>query len=70
TSIIGIVGTPFVMFNNAALGIIQLGTGVAAFGIGLLLGMATIYLSKQFFVTTKKLNSMLLLVFKKRVVLS
>ncbi len=70
TSIVGILGAPFIMFSNTAVGIIQLGIGIAAIGIGLILGMITIQLSSTFVVITKNLNSKLLAMFKKRVVIS
>lgn len=68
TSIIGIVGSPFVMIKNVPIGIMQLGTGIASIGISLLLGFATIDLSKKILIITKNLNIKLVGLFKKKVV--
>lgn len=68
TSIIGIVGSPFVMIKNVPVGIMQLGTGIASIGISLLLGFATIDLSKKILIITKNLNIKLVGLFKKKVV--
>lgn len=70
TSIVGILGSPFIMSKSLSVGVIQLGSGVASIGISLLLGMATITLSKKIFMLTKKINMKLMGVFKKKVVLS
>ena len=69
TSIIGIVGSPFVMIKNVPIGIMQLGTGIASIGISLLLGFATIDLSKKIIIITKNLNIKLVGLFKKKVVI-
>lgn len=69
TSIIGIIGTPFVMVKSFSVGLLQLGTGIASIGISLLLGIVTIDLSKKFIITTKKLNIKLVALFKKKVVI-
>jgi len=68
TSIIGIVGSPFVMLKNASMGIMQLGTGIASIGISLLLGLATLGLSKRLIIITKNLNAKLAALFKKKVI--
>lgn len=68
TSIIGIVGSPFVMLKNASMGIMQLGTGIASIGISLLLGLATLDLSKRLIIITKNLNAKLAALFKKKVI--
>jgi uncharacterized membrane protein len=68
TSIIGIVGSPFVMARSASTGVIQLGTGIASIGISLLLGFAAVDLSKKLIIVTKKLNTKLAALFKKKVV--
>lgn len=69
TSIIGIVGCPFVMIKSFPVGIIQLGTGIASVGISLLLGFATISLSKKIIIVTKNLNIKLVKLFNKKVVI-
>lgn len=69
TSIIGIVGSPFVILKNVSIGIMQLGTGIASVGISLLLGLATIGLSKKLIIITKNLNTKLVALFKKKVVI-
>lgn len=69
TSIIGIVGSPFVMIKSAPIGIIQLGTGIASVGISLLLGFATIDLSKKIIIVTKKINIKIGKLFKRKVVI-
>jgi uncharacterized membrane protein len=69
SSIIGIIGTPFVMAKSISIGMMQLGTGIASIGISLLLGIVTIFLSKKFVITTKKLNIKLIGLFRKKVVI-
>jgi uncharacterized membrane protein len=69
TSIIGIIGTPFVMAKSVSIGIMQLGTGIASIGISLLLGIATLDLSKKYVVITKNYNMKLVALFKKKVVM-
>lgn len=69
TSIIGIVGSPFVMIKSFPIGVIQLGTGIATVGISLLLGFATINLSKRIIIVTKNLNIKLAKLFNKKVVI-
>jgi uncharacterized membrane protein len=69
TSILSIIGSPFIMANSLPLGIIQLGTGIAAIGFSVLLGTATILLSKKFINITKNFNTKLVTLFKKKVVM-
>jgi uncharacterized membrane protein len=69
SAIVGIIGTPFVMAKNVSLGIMQMGTSLISIGITVLLGTATIDLSKKFINLTKKLNVKLLALFKKKVVI-
>lgn len=69
TSIISIIGSPFIMANSLPLGIIQLGTGIAAIGFSVLLGAATILLSKNFIIITKNFNAKLVTLFKRKVVM-
>ncbi len=69
TSIIGIAGSPFVMIKSVSIGIMQLGIGIASVGISLLLGFATIDLSKKLIILTKNLNAKLAALFKKKVVI-
>lgn len=47
TSIVGIIGSPFIMMENLSLGIIQLGLGIASIGIAYLLTIATVTMSKK-----------------------
>lgn len=68
-SIIGIVGTPFVMGKSSAVAIMQLGTGIASIGISLLLGIATIDLTKKFVIISKNFTIKLVALFKKKVVI-
>ncbi|MDF2472607.1 MAG: hypothetical protein K0R21_389 [Anaerocolumna sp.] len=68
TSIISIIGSPFIMSRSMSVGIMQLGTGIASIGISFLLGTATLKLSKKFIVITKKFNIKLVALFKKKVV--
>lgn len=69
SAIVGIIGTPFVMAKNVSLGIMQMGTSLVSIGITVLLGTATIDLSKKFINLTKKFNVKLLALFKKKVVI-
>lgn len=69
TSIIGIIGSPFIISRNLSLGIIQLGSGIGAIGISVLLGIVTINLTKRFIIITKNLNNRLVALFKKKVVI-
>lgn len=69
SSILGIIGSPFVMAKNISVGMIQLGTGIAAIGISLILGIVTIQLSKKFIVITKNFNRKLTALFRKKVVI-
>lgn len=69
SAIVGIIGTPFVMAKNVSLGIMQMGTSLVSIGITVLLGTATIDLSKKFINLTKKFNVKLLTLFKKKVVI-
>lgn len=47
TSIVGILGSPFIMMENLSLGVIQLGLGVASIGFAYLLTIATVTMSKK-----------------------
>ncbi len=69
TSIVGIIGSPFVIAKSASVGILQLGTGIASIGISLLLGIVTIDLAKKIVIVTKKFNMRLTALFKKKVVI-
>jgi uncharacterized membrane protein len=69
SSILGIIGSPFVMVRNISVGMMQHGTGIASIGISLLLGIVTIQLSKKFVVITKNFNRKLTALFKKKVVI-
>jgi hypothetical protein len=57
------------MIKSVSIGIMQLGTGIASVGISLLLGFATIDLSKKLIILTKNLNAKLAALFKKKVVI-
>lgn len=65
TSIIGIIGTPFVMAHNFPTGIIQLGTGIASIGISVLLCMVTIDFAKKLILVTKNVNFKLITAIRK-----
>jgi uncharacterized membrane protein len=69
SSIVGIVGTPFVISKSVSIGIIQLGTSIASIGISVLLGIVAIDLSKRFINITKLFNVKLVTLFKKKVVI-
>lgn len=69
TSIISIIGSPFIMGKSFSVGIIQLGTGIASIGIAILLGFATIKSSKKFIDITRKFNIKFVALLKKRVVI-
>ncbi len=69
TSLIGIVGSPFIMARSLPAGIVQLGTGIAGIGLSLLLGFATIGLYKKIIYITKRFNSKLAVLFKKKAVI-
>ncbi len=69
SAIIGIIGTPFVVTESLSIGIMQLGSGIASIGISILLGIATIDLSRKFISITKKFNVKLVALFKKKVVI-
>ncbi len=68
TSLVSIIGSPFIMMESLSLGIIQLGLGITSIGIGILLTIVTIVMCKKMkhitHVLTLKLNS----IFKKKVV--
>lgn len=56
TSLVSIIGTPFIMAGNFSVGLIQLGLGIASFGLSVLLTLATIPLAKKFALKTKKIT--------------
>lgn len=68
TCIIGILGAPLIMLGSLSVGIVQLGTGIASFGISVLLGMATLSLSRIIIIVTKRFNIKLVSLFKQKVV--
>lgn len=68
TSLIGIVGSPFIMADHLSMGLIQLGTGITSIGLAFLLGIATLYLSKKLVVITKHFNTWCISICKKKVV--
>ena len=69
SSIVGIIGTPFVLAKSFSIGMIQLGTAISSIGISILLGLLTIYLSKKLIIITKKFTSKLATLVKKKVVI-
>ncbi len=69
TAIIGIAGSPFIMAKSISIGVMQLGLGIASIGLAVLLGIASIYLSKKFVQITKKFNAKLVALFQKKVVI-
>lgn len=69
SAIVGIVGAPFVIAQSISIGLIQLGSGIASIGISLILGIATVVLTKKFISITKKFNIKLVALFKKKVVI-
>jgi uncharacterized membrane protein len=68
-SIVGIIGSPFVMAKSISIGMIQLGTGIASIGISFILGIVAIETSKKFLAVTKNFNKKLKSLFKKKVVI-
>lgn len=68
SAIIGLIGTPLVMIRSIPLGVMQLGTSMASIGISVLLGIATVSMSKSFVGITKKFNGKLVQLFRKRAV--
>ncbi len=69
TSLVGIIGSPFIMVKSLPAGIIQFGTGIASIGLSLILGFVTICLYKKMIGITKRFNSKLVALFKKKVVI-
>lgn len=68
SSLISIIGSPFMMADVLTVGIVQLGLGVSSVGLSILLGCITIYLSKKLVVITKKLTFKIFKSFNKKVV--
>ncbi len=66
-SIVGIIGSPFVMVNSVSVGIIQLGAGIASIGISTLFIFATIILYRKIIILTKNFNKKLKGMFWRRV---
>lgn len=69
TSLVGIIGSPFIMVKSLPAGIMQLGTGIGSIGLSLILGFVTIGLYKKIMGITKRFNSKLVAFFKKKVVI-
>ena len=67
-ALVSIIGSPFMMSDTLAVGVVQLGLGISSVGISILLGLITIYLSKHFIAITKKLTYKVLKSFSKKVV--
>ena len=68
TSIVGIIGSPFIMIDNLSVGVIQLGLGIASVGIASLLTIATITISKKMIQITHLLTFKLSNIWKKKAV--
>jgi uncharacterized membrane protein len=68
TSIVGIIGSPFLMMENLSLGVIQLGLGVASIGIAYLLAIVTVTMSKKMISITQVLTCKLSNIYKKKAV--
>jgi uncharacterized membrane protein len=69
TSVIGIIGAPFIMVKSLPVGFVQLGTGIASIGISFLLGIATLIMCKKFSDLTKMFNYKLKTFLKRRVII-
>lgn len=68
-SIIGIIGSPFVIAHSLSTGLMQLGIGIASVGISFFLGLITIALYKKFILVNKSFNAYLKKLWKKKVVI-
>lgn len=64
-ALVSIVGTPFIMNDILAVGVVQLGAGIASIGFSILSAFVTLFLSKKLIYITKKLNSRLLKLFNR-----
>lgn len=58
-SVVSTCGSPFIMPQNLPLGIVQLGVGIVAAGLFLLMGFLTVYVSKYFASVTKMFSEWL-----------
>jgi uncharacterized membrane protein len=67
-SLVSILGSPFMMADTLAVGLIQLGVGIASLGISFLLILLTIFISKKVALVTKSFTLKLTGVFHKKVV--
>jgi Predicted membrane protein len=67
TSVIGIIGAPFIMLKSLPVGFVQLGAGIASIGISFLFGFATLIMCKKFSDLTKMFNYKLKTFLKRRV---
>ena len=65
SALINVFGAFIMIIKNPAVGIMQFGFGIASVGIAILLGIATLYLVKQFIVVTKKFTIKVVGIFKK-----
>lgn len=57
------------MAGSLSVGMVQLGTAIASFGISVLLGMATLSLSRVIIKLTKQFNNKLVSLFRQKVVI-
>lgn len=68
-SLISTVGSPFVIADVPAAGIVQLGLGIASMGISILTALLTIFLAEKFVKVTKAFTHKLRRVFSKEAVI-
>lgn len=67
-SLVSIIGSPFMMADTIAAGIVQLGLGISLVGIAILFAFATIFLSKKIIFITKYINFKIAKVFNRKAV--
>ena len=66
-SLVSIIGSPFIMYENFGVGLTQFGLGVASFGIAILLAYITVPITKKIAFETKKLSMFLFNMVKRSV---
>lgn len=64
--VFSLAGSPLVMFDSAALGVMQIGTGICSAGICLLMGLVTWYLSLIFVKVSRKFTQWLKGLFRRK----
>lgn len=67
-ALVSIIGSPFMISDILAVGVVQLGLGIASVGVSILSAFITIYLSKNLMIVTKRLTFKILKSFNKKVV--